>query len=57
MIQQIKLKSTMILILTNEDDFTTNDVIKWLIVQKKCFMRISESEVFEIKTEKKKNLY
>lgn len=50
----MQLKNTMILILTNEDDFTTNDVIKWLIVQKKPFLRISENEVFEIKTEKKR---
>lgn len=38
----------MILILTNEDDFITNDVIKWLIVQKKPFLRISDIFIVEI---------
>lgn len=44
----------MILILTSDNDYSTNEVIKWLIVQKKHFLRIYESEIFEIKTENKR---
>lgn len=44
----------MILIISNEDDFTTNEVIKWLIALKKQFIRVSEKDIFSIKTENKK---
>lgn len=44
----------MILIITNKNDLTSNDVGKWLISQKKCFLRINEDEIFEIKIHKKR---
>jgi ATP-GRASP peptide maturase of grasp-with-spasm system len=44
----------MILIISNNNERTTNRIIKWLIQDKKKFIRIHEDEVFEIKTENKK---
>ncbi|MCD0456259.1 grasp-with-spasm system ATP-grasp peptide maturase [Chryseobacterium sp. LC2016-27] len=38
----------MILIFSTEKDHTTNEVIKWLVVKKKKFIRVHDSEIFEI---------
>lgn len=38
----------MILIFSSKKDYTTNEVIKWLIFKKKKFIRVHDSEVFEI---------
>ncbi|EJL71242.1 grasp-with-spasm system ATP-grasp peptide maturase [Chryseobacterium populi] len=43
----------MILIISNNNDKTTTEVIKWLFVMKKKFIRVHEDEVFEIKVDKK----
>lgn len=45
----------MILIISNKKDQTTVEVIKWLYRMNKQFIRVHEDEVFEIKTESKKN--
>ncbi|MFP8895360.1 grasp-with-spasm system ATP-grasp peptide maturase [Chryseobacterium sp. EZn1] len=39
----------MILIISDNNDISTTDVIKWLIVLEKKFIRIHEDEIFEIK--------
>ncbi|MCW3159929.1 grasp-with-spasm system ATP-grasp peptide maturase [Chryseobacterium oryctis] len=44
----------MILIISNQKDQTTTEVIKWLFVIGKSFIRVSENETFEIKTEGKR---
>ncbi|MDR3025757.1 grasp-with-spasm system ATP-grasp peptide maturase [Chryseobacterium sp.] len=44
----------MILIISNNNERTTNKIVKWLLQEKKKFIRIHEDEVFEIKTENKK---
>lgn len=44
----------MILIISNNNERTTNKIIKWLLQMKKKFIRIHEDEIFEIKTENKK---
>lgn len=42
----------MILIITKNKEATTDEVIKWLLVMGKKFIRVNEDEVFEIKTKK-----
>lgn len=44
----------MILIISNNNERTTNKIIKWLLQMNKKFIRIHEDEIFEIKTENKK---
>lgn len=44
----------MILIISDNNDISTTEVIKWLLVLEKKFIRIHENEVFEIKIVKKK---
>lgn len=44
----------MILIISNESEFITNEVIRWLNFQNKEFIRISEKEEFEIKVHEKR---
>lgn len=39
----------MILIISDEDDYSTNDVIDWLIVKRKAFCRINRLDTFELK--------
>lgn len=34
----------MILIISDEDDYSTNDVIDWLIVNRKDFCRINRTD-------------
>ncbi|KMQ58480.1 alpha-L-glutamate ligase [Chryseobacterium angstadtii] len=46
----------MILILSQNNEITTTEVIKYLIQMKKKFLRIHEDEVFEIKTQNKRIL-
>lgn len=41
----------MILIISENNERTTNEIIRWLIALKKNFIRIHEDEVFEIKSE------
>lgn len=38
----------MILIISNDNDITTREVIKWLIFLKKKFLRVNEYESFSI---------
>jgi len=44
----------MILIISKNQETTTNEVIKWLYSIKKKFIRVHENEIFEIKIYKKK---
>ncbi|WP_426477328.1 grasp-with-spasm system ATP-grasp peptide maturase [Chryseobacterium sp. CBSDS_008] len=44
----------MILIISNNNERTTNKIIEWLLQMKKKFIRIHEDEVFEIAVENKK---
>ena len=44
----------MILIFSNNQEETTNEVIKWLIYLDKKFIRINESEIFEIEIKSRK---
>lgn len=44
----------MILIITKNKESTTDEVIKWLLVMGKKFIRVNEDEVFEIKTKEKR---
>ncbi len=44
----------MVLILSKNQEITTNEVIKWLIFMKKKFIRVNENEFFEIKVINKK---
>lgn len=44
----------MILILSNNQETTTNEVIKWLQEMNKKFIRVHENEVFEIKVNEKR---
>lgn len=44
----------MILIITNNNEFSSNEVIKWLISKTKQFKRVHEEEIFEIKTSAKR---
>lgn len=46
----------MILIISNNNERTTNKIIKWLLEMKKEFIRIHEDEIFEIAVENKKIL-
>lgn len=46
----------MILIISQNQEITTTEVIKWLLKMNKSFIRVHEDEVFEIKT-KEKRLY
>ncbi|MFD2286175.1 grasp-with-spasm system ATP-grasp peptide maturase [Pedobacter petrophilus] len=46
----------MILIISKNNEITTTEVIKWLIVMNKKFIRVHEDEVFEINTLKKRIL-
>jgi ATP-GRASP peptide maturase of grasp-with-spasm system len=39
----------MILIISNNKDRSTNEVIKWLIKKNKIFIRVHEDEIFDIK--------
>ncbi|WP_238586872.1 hypothetical protein [Chryseobacterium sp. Leaf405] len=41
----------MILIISENNERTTNEIIRWLISLKKDFIRVHENEVFEIKSE------
>ena len=44
----------MILIITNSNDLTTNEVVKWLILLKKKFIRTNNNEIFKIKVKEKR---
>lgn len=44
----------MILIITDDNESTSTEIIKWLISMDKSFIRIHEDELFEIKTSKKR---
>ncbi|MCW3162181.1 grasp-with-spasm system ATP-grasp peptide maturase [Chryseobacterium oryctis] len=44
----------MILILSKNQETTTNEVVKWLSLMKKKFIRVHEDEVFEIKVFQKR---
>ncbi|KFE97281.1 grasp-with-spasm system ATP-grasp peptide maturase [Chryseobacterium luteum] len=44
----------MILIISDNNDISTTEVIKWLLVMEKKFVRIHEDEIFEIKIIQKK---
>lgn len=44
----------MILIISNNNEQTTTEVIKWLFSMKKKFLFIHENEIFEIKTKQKR---
>lgn len=44
----------MILILSQNQETTTNEVIKWLSLMNKKFIRVHEDEIFEIKINKKR---
>lgn len=44
----------MILIISQNQETTTTEVVKWLIKMKKDFIRIHENEVFTIKTSDKR---
>ncbi|REC60315.1 grasp-with-spasm system ATP-grasp peptide maturase [Chryseobacterium pennae] len=44
----------MILIISQNNEATTNEVIRYLMIMKKKFIRIHEDEVFEIRTHKKR---
>lgn len=44
----------MILIITKKNEITTDEVIKWLLVMDKKFIRVNEDEIFEIKVASKK---
>jgi hypothetical protein len=44
----------MILILSKNQETTTNEVIKWLVAMGKKFIRVHGDEVFEIKTKEKR---
>lgn len=44
----------MILIISENNEITTTEIIRWLIFLKKKFIRIHEDEVFEIRTKKKR---
>lgn len=44
----------MILIISNQDDITTTEVIKWLLKMNKSFIRVYEDEVFNIRTRDKR---
>lgn len=44
----------MILILSNNDDRTTNKVCGWLLKEKKLFKRVHEDEIFCVKKIEKK---
>ncbi|KFE97284.1 grasp-with-spasm system ATP-grasp peptide maturase [Chryseobacterium luteum] len=44
----------MILILSANQETTTNEVIKWLKAMKKTFIRVHEDEIFEIKVYQKR---
>ncbi|AZA79440.1 grasp-with-spasm system ATP-grasp peptide maturase [Chryseobacterium sp. G0186] len=46
----------MILIISQNQEITTTEVIKWLLRKGKSFIRVHEDEIFEIKT-KEKRLY
>lgn len=44
----------MILIISENNERTTNEIIRWLVALKKDFIRVHENEVFEIKTKEKR---
>lgn len=44
----------MILIISENSESTTTEIIRWLVAMKKKFVRIHENEVFEIKTKEKR---
>ena len=44
----------MILIISKNDEITTDEVIKWLLAMGKKFIRVNEDEVFEIKVNQKR---
>lgn len=44
----------MILIISENNERTTNEIISWLVALKKDFIRVHENEVFEIKTKNKR---
>ncbi|BAP30174.1 RimK domain protein ATP-grasp [Chryseobacterium sp. StRB126] len=46
----------MILIISENKENTTNEVIKYLLAMNKKFIRVHEDEIFEIKTEQKRLL-
>ncbi|MBP1165616.1 MULTISPECIES: grasp-with-spasm system ATP-grasp peptide maturase [unclassified Chryseobacterium] len=43
----------MILIISDNNDISTTEVIKWLLVMEKKFIRVHEDEIFEIKIRNK----
>lgn len=44
----------MILIISKNQETTTNEVIKWLSIMDKKFLRVNEEEIFEIKVYRKR---
>ncbi|MEN2435779.1 grasp-with-spasm system ATP-grasp peptide maturase [Weeksellaceae bacterium A-14] len=46
----------MILIFSQNDDYSTNEIIKWLISYKKPYIRVHEDEVFDVRILKKRIL-
>lgn len=44
----------MILIISENNDISTTEVIKWLLLMGKKYIRVHEDEVFEIKIIKKR---
>ena len=46
----------MILIISDNNDISTTEVIKWLLVMEKKFIRVHEDEIFEIKI-RNKNIF
>ncbi|AZA92515.1 ATP-GRASP peptide maturase, grasp-with-spasm system [Chryseobacterium nakagawai] len=44
----------MILIISQNNEITTTEVIRYLVIMKKKFIRINEDEIFEIRTQKKR---
>ncbi|MEG0760359.1 grasp-with-spasm system ATP-grasp peptide maturase [Chryseobacterium sp.] len=44
----------MILIISENDEITTTEIIRWLISLNKKFIRVHEDEIFEIKTNEKR---
>lgn len=44
----------MILIISQNNEITTTEVIRHLVIMKKKFIRINEDEIFEIRTQKKR---
>ncbi|WHF51923.1 hypothetical protein QGN23_01275 [Chryseobacterium gotjawalense] len=46
----------MILIFSKNDDYTTNEIIKWLILYEKPYLRVHEDEIFDVRIHKRRIL-